>query len=155
MRVDIYPHFNGLLRSKPGNSCHKGHLEWPFLLAPPLEVKTGKFRPPRTLGMAFPMGFPLALLFLHISMVSCGQDRHIHATKDICNGVPYGPMGSPLALLFINISMAYIVPGAGAPGVPDTAALLVPGFPELWLRPDVRRGPEVTRVTSSTIRAFI
>ena len=54
--IDIYPHFNGLLRSKPGNSCHKGHLEWPFLLAPPLEVKTGKFRPPRTFGMEFPMG---------------------------------------------------------------------------------------------------
>ena len=59
-----------------------------------------------TFGMAFPMGSPLALLFLHISMASRGQNQEIQATKGIWNGVPYGPMGSLLELLFFHISMA-------------------------------------------------
>ena len=49
-----------------------------------------KFRPPETIEMAFPMGSPLILIFLHIPVASSGQIGEIQATTDNWNGLSYG-----------------------------------------------------------------
>ena len=54
--------------------------------------------------MAFPMGSPLTLQFLHIPVASWVQNREIQAPNYIWYGLSYGPF--QLTLEFLHISKA-------------------------------------------------